>query len=121
MGLLNLTFNSLVTLSIFLDFSLFHFLSEVNGDSLHVLKHPGSDRCVSTLQGHSSGCHHGHSGHSHSHGPRAAAFGGMTNMYMPGYGQMGKGPDPVVDISQQPKKRSQMDESSSWDIVKATQ
>ncbi|PWA29169.1 hypothetical protein CCH79_00006296, partial [Gambusia affinis] len=79
---------------------------------------------VSTLQGHShgrDGCHHGNGGHSHSHGPRAAAFGGMTNMYMPAYGQMGKGPDPVMDISQQPKKRSQMDDSSSWDIVKATQ
>ncbi|MEQ2183993.1 hypothetical protein GOODEAATRI_003507 [Goodea atripinnis] len=67
------------------------------------------------------GCQHGHSGHSHSHGPRAAAFGGMTNMYSPAYGQMGKGADPVMDISQQPKKRSQMDDSSSWDIVKATQ
>uniref|UniRef100_A0A3B5M584 Palmitoyltransferase n=1 Tax=Xiphophorus couchianus TaxID=32473 RepID=A0A3B5M584_9TELE len=75
-------------------------------------------------KGHShgrDGCHHGNAGHSHSHGPRAAAFGGMTNMYMPPYGQMGKGPDPVMDISQQPKKRSQMDDSSSWDIVKATQ
>ncbi|XP_021176275.2 palmitoyltransferase ZDHHC13 isoform X1 [Fundulus heteroclitus] len=66
-------------------------------------------------------CHHGHAGHSHSHGPRAAAFGGMANMYTPAYGQMGKGADPVMDISQQPKKRSQMDDSSSWDIVKATQ
>ncbi|XP_014874577.1 putative palmitoyltransferase ZDHHC13 isoform X1 [Poecilia latipinna] len=74
--------------------------------------------------GHShgrDGCHHGNAGHSHSHGPRAAAFGGMTNMYMPAYGQMGKGPDPVMDISQQPKKWSQMDDGSSWDIVKATQ
>ncbi|XP_047220045.1 putative palmitoyltransferase ZDHHC13 isoform X2 [Girardinichthys multiradiatus] len=67
------------------------------------------------------GCQHSHSGPSHSHGPRAAAFGGMTNMYSPAYGQMGKGADPVMDISQQPKKRSQMDDSSSWDIVKATQ
>ncbi|XP_038127647.1 putative palmitoyltransferase ZDHHC13 isoform X1 [Cyprinodon tularosa] len=61
-------------------------------------------------------CHHGH-----SHGPRGAGLGGMTNMYMPAYGQMGIGSEPVLDISQQPKKRSQMDDSSSWDIVKATQ
>ncbi|XP_017282200.1 putative palmitoyltransferase ZDHHC13 isoform X2 [Kryptolebias marmoratus] len=66
-------------------------------------------------------CHHGHAGHSHSHGPRAAAFGGMTNLYMPAYGQLGKGVDQTMDISQQPKKRSHMDDSSSWDIVKATQ
>ncbi|KAM4593387.1 putative palmitoyltransferase ZDHHC13 [Odontesthes bonariensis] len=64
------------------------------------------------------GCHHGHPGHSHSHGPRAAAFGGM---YMPAYGQLGKSADQVMDISQQPKKRSLMDDSTSWDIVKATQ
>lgn len=38
------------------------------------------------------------------------------------YGQFGKGTDETVDISQQPKKRSLLDESSSsWDIVKATQ
>ena len=66
-------------------------------------------------------CHHGHPGHSHSHGPRAAAFGGMSHMYMPAYGQLGKSTDQVTDISQQPKKRSLMDDSTSWDIVKATQ
>uniref|UniRef100_A0A3P8RLJ4 Palmitoyltransferase n=1 Tax=Amphiprion percula TaxID=161767 RepID=A0A3P8RLJ4_AMPPE len=67
-------------------------------------------------------CRHGHSGHSHSHGPRAAAFGGMAPPFMPAfYGQFGKGTDQSMDISQQPKKRSHMDDSSSWDIVKATQ
>uniref|UniRef100_A0A1A7WRS7 Palmitoyltransferase n=1 Tax=Iconisemion striatum TaxID=60296 RepID=A0A1A7WRS7_9TELE len=66
-------------------------------------------------------CHHGHPGHSHSHGPRAAAFGGMTNLYMPVYGQLAKNSDQTMDISQQPKKRSLMDDSSSWDIIKATQ
>ncbi|XP_037553633.1 putative palmitoyltransferase ZDHHC13 [Nematolebias whitei] len=66
-------------------------------------------------------CHHGHTGHSHGHGPRVAAFGGMTNLYMPAYGQLGKNTDQTMDISQQPKKRSHMDDSSSLDIVKATQ
>uniref|UniRef100_A0A8C6NKZ8 Palmitoyltransferase n=1 Tax=Nothobranchius furzeri TaxID=105023 RepID=A0A8C6NKZ8_NOTFU len=66
-------------------------------------------------------CHHGHPGHSHSHGPRAAAFGGMANLYMPAYGQLAKNSDQTMDINQQPKKRSLMDDSSSWDIIKATQ
>ncbi|XP_061593876.1 putative palmitoyltransferase ZDHHC13 [Cololabis saira] len=73
---------------------------------------------------HGHDCHHGHSGHaghSHSHGPRAAAFGGMTHLFPPAYGQLGKLMDPTTDISQQPKKRSHLDDSSSWDIVKATQ
>ncbi|KAM9410387.1 putative palmitoyltransferase ZDHHC13 [Pholidichthys leucotaenia] len=66
-------------------------------------------------------CHDGHPGHSHSHGPRPAAFGGMAHSFMPGfYGQFSKSTD-QTDISQQPKKRSHMDDSSSWDIVKATQ
>ncbi|CAG5849196.1 unnamed protein product, partial [Menidia menidia] len=67
------------------------------------------------------GCQHGHSGHSHSHGPRAAAFGGLSHLYAPAYGPPGKGSEQMMDISQQPKKRSLMDDSSSWDIVKATQ
>ncbi|XP_041846504.1 putative palmitoyltransferase ZDHHC13 isoform X1 [Melanotaenia boesemani] len=74
--------------------------------------------------GHShmhNNCHHGHPGHSHSHGPRAAAFGGMPQLYTPAFGQLGKTIDQTMDISQQPKKRSHMDDSSSWDIVKATQ
>ncbi|XP_047437519.1 putative palmitoyltransferase ZDHHC13 [Mugil cephalus] len=66
------------------------------------------------------GCKHGHSGHSHSHGPRAAAFGGVPFM-QPFHGQFGKNTEQMGDISQQPKKRSHMDDSSSWDIVKATQ
>ncbi|XP_023262054.1 palmitoyltransferase ZDHHC13 isoform X2 [Seriola lalandi dorsalis] len=67
--------------------------------------------------GHDS-CHHGHAGHGHSHGPRAAAFGGTGHPFMPAFhGQFGK----IVEQTQQPKKRSHMDDSSSWDIVKATQ
>lgn len=76
------------------------------------------------FQGHShmrDSCHHEHAGHSHSHGPRAAAFSGATNLFTPAYGQLGKLIDPTMDICQQPKKRSHMDDSSSWDIVKATQ
>lgn len=65
------------------------------------------------------GCHHGH---SHSHGPRAAAFGGAGHPFMPSFhGQFGKSTDQTMDLTQQPKKRSHMDDSSSWDIVKATQ
>lgn len=67
-------------------------------------------------------CHHGHGGHSHSHGPRAAAFGGMANPFMPAFhGPFGKSADQTVELTQQPKKRSHMDDSSSWDIIKATQ
>ncbi|XP_072770891.1 putative palmitoyltransferase ZDHHC13 isoform X1 [Nerophis lumbriciformis] len=67
-------------------------------------------------------CHHGHSTHSHSHGPRAAAFGGMVLPFMPtSHGQFGKNANESPDLSLQPKKRSLLDDSSSWDIVKATQ
>nr|XP_033488212.1 palmitoyltransferase ZDHHC13 [Epinephelus lanceolatus] len=62
------------------------------------------------------GCQHGHGGHSHSHGPRAA------HPFMTGFhGQFTKNTDQAMDISQQPKRRSHMDDSGSWDIVKATQ
>lgn len=75
--------------------------------------------CVCVSQGHShmrDSCHHGHPGHSHSHGPRAA------HPFMAGFhGQFGKNPDQAMNLSQQPKKRSHMDDSSSWDIVKASQ
>ncbi|AWP01169.1 putative palmitoyltransferase ZDHHC13 [Scophthalmus maximus] len=38
------------------------------------------------------------------------------------HGPFGKGAaDPTMDVAQQPKKRSHMDDSGSWDIVKATQ
>ncbi|XP_058484866.1 putative palmitoyltransferase ZDHHC13 [Solea solea] len=68
------------------------------------------------------GCHHGHASHSHSHGPRAAAFGGMAHPFMPAFhGPFGKSTDETMELTQQPKKRSHMDDSSSWDIVKATQ
>lgn len=33
----------------------------------------------------------------------------------------GKGADQVMSLSQQPNKRPHMDDSSSWDIVKASQ
>ncbi|XP_075933987.1 putative palmitoyltransferase ZDHHC13 isoform X2 [Anarhichas minor] len=56
-------------------------------------------------------CNHEHPGHSHSHGPRAA------HPFMAAF-QSG---DQEMDISQQPKRRSHMDENGSWDIVKATQ
>ncbi|XP_029284597.1 putative palmitoyltransferase ZDHHC13 isoform X1 [Cottoperca gobio] len=61
-------------------------------------------------------CNHGHQGHSHSHGPRAA-----HPFMTPFNGQFVKSADQAMDISQQPKKRSHMDDSGSWDIVKATQ
>lgn len=68
-------------------------------------------------------CHHGHAGHSHSHGPRGAAFGGNAHPFMPAFhGSFGKSADQMMDFhTQQPKKRSLGDESRSWDIVKATQ
>uniref|UniRef100_A0A665V0U1 Palmitoyltransferase n=1 Tax=Echeneis naucrates TaxID=173247 RepID=A0A665V0U1_ECHNA len=67
-------------------------------------------------------CHHGHAGHGHSHGPRAAGFGGLGHPFMPAFhGQFSKSADQTSELTQQPKKRSHMDNSSSWDIVKATQ
>ncbi|XP_063738578.1 putative palmitoyltransferase ZDHHC13 [Eleginops maclovinus] len=61
-------------------------------------------------------CNHGHAGHSHSHGPRA------PHPFMtPFNGQFANKGDQAMDISQQPKRRSHMDDSGSWDIVKATQ
>ncbi|XP_047194230.1 putative palmitoyltransferase ZDHHC13 [Hippoglossus stenolepis] len=76
----------------------------------------------STDHGHMrDGCHHGHAGHSHSHGPRAAA-GSMPHPFAPAFqGPFGKSADQTMDLTQQPKKRSHMDDSASWDIVKATQ
>lgn len=61
------------------------------------------------------GCHHEHGGHSHSHGPRAAAFGGFTPGFHSSFGKTSE------STMEQPKKRSHLDESSSWDIVQATQ
>ncbi|XP_077478614.1 putative palmitoyltransferase ZDHHC13 [Stigmatopora argus] len=67
-------------------------------------------------------CHHGHSDHSHSHGPRAAAFSGMDLPFVPAFHeQFGNIADDTMDLSQQPKKRSHLDDSSTWDIVKASQ
>ncbi|XP_063044978.1 putative palmitoyltransferase ZDHHC13 [Engraulis encrasicolus] len=66
------------------------------------------------------GCH-GH-GHGHSHGPGGHGFGGMGHGFMPGLpGQFAPRGEAMTDPTQQPKKRSHMDDSSSWDIVKATQ
>ncbi|XP_037102463.1 putative palmitoyltransferase ZDHHC13 [Syngnathus acus] len=67
-------------------------------------------------------CQDGHSGHSHSHGPRAAAFGAMGLPFVPAFhGQFGNHVDEALDLSLQSKKRSHLDDSSSWDIVKASQ
>ncbi|XP_030650293.1 putative palmitoyltransferase ZDHHC13 [Chanos chanos] len=76
------------------------------------------------------GCHshshmkdncHGHGGHSHSHGPGGHAFGGHGG-FMPGFhGQFGSRSEAMMDPTQQPKKYSHVEDSSSWDIVKATQ
>lgn len=73
------------------------------------------------LQCHSHGhmgdsCHGHGGGHSHSHGHGGPGFGG----FMPGnfHGQLGPGP---LDSTQQPRKFSHPEDSSSWDIVKATQ
>lgn len=77
------------------------------------------------LQSHNhmhDSCHHGHSGHCHNHGPKVAAFGGLANPLMPSFhGQFGMMPDQAMEVTQQLKKRSHLDDSSSWDIVKATQ
>ncbi|KAL1006998.1 hypothetical protein UPYG_G00080410 [Umbra pygmaea] len=74
--------------------------------------------------GHNHDSCHGHGGHSH--GPAVHGFGGqgggMAHGLMPAFhGQFGPRADQMMDPTQQPKKRSQMDDSSSWDIVKATQ
>ncbi|XP_064831094.1 putative palmitoyltransferase ZDHHC13 [Oncorhynchus masou masou] len=66
----------------------------------------------------------GHGGHSH--GPAVHGFGGhgggLAHGFMPAFhGQFGPRADQMIDPTQQPKKRSHMDDSSSWDIVKATQ
>ncbi|KAK9972299.1 hypothetical protein ABG768_025619 [Culter alburnus] len=73
------------------------------------------DGCHS--HGHMGDSCHGHGGgHSHSHGHGGPGFGG----FMPGnfHGQLGPGP---LDSTQQPRKFSHPEDSSSWDIVKATQ
>ncbi len=74
--------------------------------------------CCNILQCHSHGhmgdSRHGHGGgHSHSHGHGGPGFGG----FVPG-GQLVPGP---LDPTQQPRKVSHLEDSSSWDIVKATQ
>ncbi|KAI2662908.1 hypothetical protein H4Q32_001886 [Labeo rohita] len=71
-----------------------------------------------SCHGHGGGHSHGHGGgHSHSHGHGGPGFGGG---FMPGgfHGQLVPGP---LDSTQQPRKASHPEDSSSWDIVKATQ
>ncbi|RXN10712.1 palmitoyltransferase ZDHHC13 isoform X1 [Labeo rohita] len=83
------------------------------GDGCHSHGHMG-DSC----HGHGGGHSHGHGGgHSHSHGHGGPGFGGG---FMPGgfHGQLVPGP---LDSTQQPRKASHPEDSSSWDIVKATQ
>uniref|UniRef100_A0A8C1ZCG0 Palmitoyltransferase n=1 Tax=Cyprinus carpio TaxID=7962 RepID=A0A8C1ZCG0_CYPCA len=67
--------------------------------------------------GHMGGSCHGHGGgHAHSHGHGGPGFSG----FVPGgfHGQLVPGP---LDPTQQPRKVSHPEDSSSWDIVKATQ
>lgn len=85
------------------------------------LKSVRNSRYCNVLQCHSHGhmgdsCHGHGGGHSHSHGHGGPGFGG----FMPGsfHGQLGPGP---LDSTQQPRKFSHSEDSSSWDIVKATQ
>lgn len=75
------------------------------------------------LQSHSHGhmgdsCHGHGGGHSHGHGHShgGSGFGG----FMPAgfHGQLVPGP---MDPTQQPRKSSHPEDSSSWDIIKATQ
>ena len=70
------------------------------------------------LQDHGGECGHAHGrGHAHSHGPRVPGYGPpFPGMNFPG--QFGKGSEQSM-VNTAP--RSHMDESSSWDIVKATQ
>lgn len=69
------------------------------------------------------GCHnHGGHGHGHSHGPGGHGFGNMAHGFMTGVpGQFAQRGEAANDPTQQPMKRSHMDDSSSWDIVKSTQ
>ncbi|XP_064869035.1 putative palmitoyltransferase ZDHHC13 isoform X1 [Oncorhynchus nerka] len=74
--------------------------------------------------GHNHDSCHGHGGHSHV--PAVHGFGDhgsrMAHGFMPAFhGQFGPRAGQMIDPTQQPKKRSHMDDSSSWDIVKATQ
>jgi len=65
--------------------------------------------------GHGHGHSHGQ-GQSHGHGPRMPGYGPpYPGMNFPG--QFGKTSDQTMN----PNPRSHMDESGSWDIVKATQ
>ncbi|XP_052418041.1 putative palmitoyltransferase ZDHHC13 isoform X2 [Carassius gibelio] len=68
---------------------------------------------------HMGGSCHGHGGgHSHSHGHGHGGPG--FSSFMPGgiHGQMVPG---SLDPTQQPRKVSHPEDSSSWDIIKATQ
>uniref|UniRef100_A0A673HLL6 Palmitoyltransferase n=1 Tax=Sinocyclocheilus rhinocerous TaxID=307959 RepID=A0A673HLL6_9TELE len=83
------------------------------------LKLVRNNLCCNILQCHSHGhmgdsCHGHGGGHSHGHG--GPGFSG----FMPGgfHGQLVPGP---LDPTQQPRKVSHPEDSSSWDIVKATQ
>lgn len=85
------------------------------------LKSVNNSLYYNVLQCHSHGhmgdsCHGHGGGHSHSHGHGGPGFGS----FMPGnfHGQLSPGP---LDSTQQPRKFSHPEDSSSWDIVKATQ
>nr|XP_023673795.1 palmitoyltransferase ZDHHC13 isoform X2 [Paramormyrops kingsleyae] len=74
----------------------------------------------SEFQEHGAHCQglgaHGH-GHGQWHGHNAMVHGFMSGMST----QFGPGPDITMDPTKQPKRRPHLDDSSSWDIVKATQ
>ncbi|KAM9817380.1 LOW QUALITY PROTEIN: putative palmitoyltransferase ZDHHC13 [Neosynchiropus ocellatus] len=61
------------------------------------------------------GCQHGHGSHGHGHG-------GRSHPMMPSFhGPFGQQSEQVIQMTQQPNKRSLVEDGSSWDIVKATQ
>ncbi|KPP75829.1 putative palmitoyltransferase ZDHHC13 [Scleropages formosus] len=82
-----------------------------------------NSQCLS--HSHSEDHFHGHGeqlhceGHGHGHGH---GHGGLMYGFRPGMnGQFAPRTEIIMDPTQQPQRRSHMDDSSSWDIVKATQ
>ncbi|TSM20271.1 Palmitoyltransferase ZDHHC13 [Bagarius yarrelli] len=66
-------------------------------------------------------------GHGHSHGPDGqrchgthGVHGGHSHGFMPNF-QLMQRSEVLLDPTQQPKKYTPVEDSSSWDIVKATQ
>ncbi|XP_062868561.1 putative palmitoyltransferase ZDHHC13 [Trichomycterus rosablanca] len=63
---------------------------------------------------------HSHGGHGQCHGHGHGGHGGHAPGFMPGFQFMQKG-EGMLDPSQLPKKFAPVEDSSSWDIVKAAQ